>query len=200
MTIYTLLKPFRYTYPLVFNLPEPLLHFCDAPGSFLLGINQGLEYFQAMQLHRTYTDCFFVILEEAKIYLFTDPSNNTTMIEPNLGELKTRVAELYNYFNDSQSSKIIRGTNQKTLETRSANYANSCVVGDTPTVRRRLKNAPGFKNFTVPKSDPRSCEKIMKIFYDTFVEHILSHLPKEPIYQADSKVLKTLSVSWPNIV
>lgn len=38
-TLLSIIKPFKYTYPVIFNLPEILLNLCDAPGAALIGIN-----------------------------------------------------------------------------------------------------------------------------------------------------------------
>lgn len=178
MTIYALLKPFRYTYPLIFNLPELLIPLCDAPGGVLIGINQGVDYLQAEELHKIYTECIFVVLEEPKIILFT--ASKLSIVEPNFGSLKQKVALLYSDFNSAPGRKIEYGVAKKMVESKSALLATP----KTPTTSHTKKlsnNIP--KQFTGPnRSDNAQCEKIMKLFHDAFIENIIKHIPKDPIY------------------
>lgn len=36
-TLRSIIKPFKYPYPLIFNLPQMLTALCDAPGAALIG-------------------------------------------------------------------------------------------------------------------------------------------------------------------
>ena len=49
-TLLSLIKPLKYTYPIIFNLPEMLLNLCDAPGAALIGINQPEDFFWSEEL------------------------------------------------------------------------------------------------------------------------------------------------------
>src|SRR5687768_11455182 len=75
----SLIKPFRYPFPLIFNLPEVLMVLCDAPGAALIGIekifenkskgiNKDEKYFISEQLDKEYPSCIYICLDEEKIY------------------------------------------------------------------------------------------------------------------------------------
>ena len=69
MTFICLLKPFRWPYPMIFNIPESLLEFLDSPVPILIGINKGKEYVVVdKKLEKTHKECIFVNLDEVEIY------------------------------------------------------------------------------------------------------------------------------------
>mmetsp|Transcript_20831 Transcript_20831/g.18215 ORF Transcript_20831/g.18215 Transcript_20831/m.18215 type:complete len:135 (-) Transcript_20831:391-795(-) len=66
--IKNLTKPFKYPFPLIYNLPHVLMIYCDAPGAELIGINQNEEFLLQEKLHKDYPSCIFVCLDEEKVY------------------------------------------------------------------------------------------------------------------------------------
>lgn len=44
LTFYGLLKPFKYPYPIMQNLPESMIKYIEAPVPILIGINQDFKY------------------------------------------------------------------------------------------------------------------------------------------------------------
>lgn len=68
MTFICLLKPFKWPYPMVFNIPENLLEFLDSPVPILIGINQGKKFFIERKLEKMHKECIFVNLDEVEIF------------------------------------------------------------------------------------------------------------------------------------
>ena len=44
LIFHALLKPFKYPHPLIFNLPENIMHILDSPFPILVGINQDRDF------------------------------------------------------------------------------------------------------------------------------------------------------------
>ena len=44
LTFYSLLKPFTYPHPMIFNLPSSLLTMLESPVPYLIGINKAASF------------------------------------------------------------------------------------------------------------------------------------------------------------
>jgi len=163
------MKPFKYPFPLIFNLPEVIMVICDAPGAALIGkqtilkqiylfkgINQSEEYIKTDGLLNDYPSCIFVCLDEEKIYMEHDGHHEI----PSLESLEKSLLSSY--------IKI-----------------NSTLVG-TLTDAKKPSNRPH-----VPKSikytgnieEQRKCLEIIKTFRKKIQEKIIDHIPEVPIYE-----------------
>ena len=63
MTFYSIIKPFQYVHPVIFNLPENKFAALGSPVPTIIGINQGLEYLEEEQIFQKYTGQVFIDLD-----------------------------------------------------------------------------------------------------------------------------------------
>lgn len=64
LLFHSLLKPFKWPHPMVFNLPEKFLHLLDSPFPTLVGLNADREFvLETAQLPETHPNCVFVLLD-----------------------------------------------------------------------------------------------------------------------------------------
>ena len=94
----TLIKPFKYTYPFIFNLPGVLLDICDAPGAGITGINQGEDYFWNEDMITLYQSCLFIFLDSKKAYALEEVKMNKM---PIFQDFDLRLTQSYKEINDS---------------------------------------------------------------------------------------------------
>ena len=63
LVFHGLLKPFKFPHPLIFNVPEHILHILDSPFPILVGINKNKEYVVDNQLAEQHPNCSFILLD-----------------------------------------------------------------------------------------------------------------------------------------
>ena len=108
----TLIKPFKYTYPFIFNLPGVLLDICDAPGAGITGINQGEDYFWNEDMISLYQSCLFIFLDSKKAYALEETKMHKM---PTFQDFDLRLNQSYKEINDS-SEEIEKFFNLKSIE------------------------------------------------------------------------------------
>jgi len=94
----TLIKPFLYTYPIIFSIPEVLLGLCDAPGAGIMGLNQGEDYFWNQDMLNLYPSCVFVFLDSMKVYALEETKVSKM---PVFADFDVRLKAAYNEINNS---------------------------------------------------------------------------------------------------
>jgi len=94
----TLIKPFLYTYPIIFSIPEVLLGLCDAPGAGIMGLNQGEDYFWNQDMLNLYPSCTFVLVDSLKVYALEETKVNKM---PVFQDFDVRLKAAYNEINNS---------------------------------------------------------------------------------------------------
>ena len=118
-----MLRPFKYTYPMIFNLPEVLLDLFGAPGSGLfgktsleqsiellfcfIGLNEGLEFLEKEELNTVFSDCVFVVLGEQKPLMILEQSMLQSIVQPNFKGMEAKITPHYAYFNKSTTSDML---------------------------------------------------------------------------------------------
>lgn len=133
-------------------------------------------------------------MEGSRLITFCDPSNKLFIAEPYFGNLKGRVSKLYQAFNPEINRKMEYGPLKKiSLPGKKADNSNSATLANS---KKKLERRGSAMNQGISAKLPKlystekiSCEPIMKLFYDAFVEHIINHLPKDPIYRKDTTVI-----------
>jgi len=157
--LHSLMKPFRYPFPLIFNLPEVLTVLCDAPGAALIGINKGEEYLKESDLIGNYPSCIYICLDEERVYI----QNKEQIDTPNLGSLEKPLLTSYIKVNPSLMRSFV--PNKKLMEKFS---------------QQRLIKYDGK-----PEEKIQSLE-ILDTFAKKIQEKITSHLPESPIFDPQS--------------
>lgn len=157
-----------------------------------IGINQGMDYLIAENLPEIYPDCVFAVFEEFKAILYADESYELSVIEPILGGLKKEVAPLYDTFNDEPGRTMEYGSIKKKTTKSPLNPKSADDIKILPSQRRKSKLGKGVM-YNATHVEHVECEKILKIFHDAFVTHIIKHIPPKPIYRHESKVT---SIFW----
>jgi len=94
----TLIKPFLYTYPIIFSVPELLLGLCDAPGAGIMGINKGEDYFWSEDMLNLYPSCVFIFLDSKKIYALEETKVSKM---PVFSDFDVRLKQAYHEINNS---------------------------------------------------------------------------------------------------
>ncbi|KAL4449911.1 hypothetical protein ABPG74_015030 [Tetrahymena malaccensis] len=64
LLFHSLLKPFRWHHPLIFNLPNNFTHLMDIPVPILVGLNKDKTYVYQNKLAEKHENCLFVLLDE----------------------------------------------------------------------------------------------------------------------------------------
>jgi len=159
----SLIKPFSYPFPLIFNLPEVLTVYCDAPGAALIGINKGEEYLKEQELFQQYPSCIFVCLDEEKMYL--DPENNVQSVQFNNFE-----RPLITYY-----TKLNSNFNRAIVEAKKSS--------------KRIANKHESIKLTEDHEEREKSFKIMELFKETIEKKLLSFIPSRPIYKNNNKEL-----------
>eukprot|EP00331_Platyophrya_macrostoma_P000752 CAMPEP_0176408552 /NCGR_PEP_ID=MMETSP0127-20121128/2015_1 /TAXON_ID=938130 /ORGANISM="Platyophrya macrostoma, Strain WH" /LENGTH=230 /DNA_ID=CAMNT_0017787851 /DNA_START=1 /DNA_END=692 /DNA_ORIENTATION=- len=169
MVLYNLLKPFKYTYPMIFSLPEVLLPLCD-------------DFLNFMKT------AVFAVFEEFKTIIFADASFGLSVVEPHLGGVKVEVAALYEKFNNEHGRTMEYGTFKSETKIATSMPAKSLEGNraDHQAHRRRSKLSKSMM-YHATEADINHCEKILSLFHDSFIKNIINHIPNEPIYTPFSK-------------
>jgi len=94
----TLIKPFLYTYPIIFSVPEVLLGLCDAPGAGIMGINKGEDYFWSEDMINLYPSCVFIFLDSKKVYALEETK---VAKMPVFSDFDMRLKQAYQEINNS---------------------------------------------------------------------------------------------------
>jgi hypothetical protein len=69
----SLMKPLKYTYPTIFNLPESQFGLLEAPLTVMVGINKGEDFFWEQNLIQVCEPgTIFFMLDEKKIYSLSE--------------------------------------------------------------------------------------------------------------------------------
>jgi hypothetical protein len=64
LIFHSLLKPFKWPHPLIFNVPQNLLNILDSPFPVLVGINQDAQFIYENELDQKHPQCIFFLLDE----------------------------------------------------------------------------------------------------------------------------------------
>lgn len=145
----------------------------------------------AEDLPGQYIDCIFAVFEETKISLYADPSNRIPVVEPHLGGLKNSIANIYYAFNEEKGKTIEYADSIKPSTQSTSGLAHSpSLIDDSTTtgVVRKGKKTQTKVLYNAGQTEHNKCEKIMKIFYDAFMTHIINHIPQEPLSKKEGKV------------
>jgi len=160
----SLIKPFSYPFPLIFNLPEVLTVYCDAPGAALIGINKGEEYLKEQDLFEQYPSCIFVCLDEEKVYFA--PENNVQTVTFN--NFERPLITLY--------SKLNSNFNRTIMEAKKSS--------------KRITNKHESIKLTEDFEERERSFKILELFKENLEKKLLSFIPAKPIYKrAKVKIL-----------
>jgi len=157
--IRSLIKPFRYPFPLVYNLPEVLMAICDAPGAAIIGINKGESYLEEENLLTDYPSCIFICLDEEKVHV--DKTVNKLDI-PQLGNIEKTLLPHYAKFNADLNYNIVDFSKNK------AKVPNKKTLKFAGNAEIREK-----------------CIKVLEIFKTTLEEKIIKLIPVKPIVKLD---------------
>jgi len=158
--LHSLMKPFKYPFPLVFNLPEVLMVICDAPGAALIGINKNEEYLRDTGLIANYPSCIFVCLDEEKVFIQSREQADI----PNLDSLEKALLGSYLKINPSMMRSFV--PNKKSMER-------------SPQQQKYIK----YDGKTEEKNQTLD---ILDIFGKKVQEKIINHLPETPIYEIEN--------------
>ena len=161
------MKPFKYPFPLIFNLPEVLMVICDAPGAALIGItwlsarvicigiNKGEDYLKKTRLLEEYPSCIFICLDEDKIYMESQAQAEL----PSLDNFEKAILGHY--------IKLNPNMNRVLMEAKKASKRQQ--------VPRVIKYVPN-------KEEKAQCVEILELFRNKLDEKIIKFVPTEPIY------------------
>ncbi|KRX08029.1 hypothetical protein PPERSA_06207 [Pseudocohnilembus persalinus] len=64
LLFHSLLKPFKWPHPVIFNLPHEFMHLLDSPIPILLGLNKNIDQVYEEQLSEKHPNCVFILLDE----------------------------------------------------------------------------------------------------------------------------------------
>lgn len=64
LLFHSLLKPFKWHHPLVFNLPNEYMHLMDIPVPILVGLNKDKSYVYENKLYSKHENCMYVLLDD----------------------------------------------------------------------------------------------------------------------------------------
>jgi len=154
--LYSLLKPFKYPFPLIYNLPEVLLPILDAPGGLLVGIQKGEKFLLKEKLHDNFS-CMYICLDEKKIYADSQTLKDITI--PVFDGFEKIIQTHYSALNPDTNYHICN-FNSKT----------------GPTSRKKK-----LRYYYQPE-ERLSATKVLEIFKNTIFEKIIRFIPPQPIY------------------
>jgi len=155
--LHSLMKPFRYPFPLVFNLPEVLMVICDAPGAALIGINKNEGYLKDADLVGSYPSCIYICLDEERVYI----QNKEQVDTPSLGSLEKALLASYIKVNPSLLRSFV---------------PNKKLMG-------KFSQQRTIKYDGKPEEKVKSLE-ILDTFGKKIQEKITNHLPENPTYES----------------
>jgi len=163
----SLIKPFNYPFPLIFNLPEVLMVYCDAPGAALIGINKGEEYLKEHNLFEDYPSCVFICLDEEKMYI--QPENNVQPVQ----------------FNNFERSLM-------TLYTKHNSNFNRTLTD--PKKSKKAVNKPDSIKITEDNEEKEKSLKIHELFKTTLEKKLLKFVPETPIYTKKKVLIEIVKI------
>ncbi|EAS00793.2 DENN (AEX-3) domain protein (macronuclear) [Tetrahymena thermophila SB210] len=112
LLFHSLLKPFRWHHPLIFNLPNNFTHLMDIPVPILVGLNKDKTYVYQNNLAQKHENCLFVLLDENIELLNSDLVSH---IQDSLF-YQHLVEKVSNYFDDLERDN--------TDDSNNMNYSN----------------------------------------------------------------------------
>jgi len=157
--IRSLTKPFKYPFPLIFNLPELLMVMCDAPGAALIGINKTEEYLKAEGLFENYSSGIYVCLDEGKIYM--EPDNNIVL--PHFDNMEKSLMKNYAKLNANLNYQIVQIGKKSNMK---------------PVARRERD-----MKYSASVEQKNDCMCVLETFKETLEKKILRYVPSEPIFK-----------------
>ena len=98
-TLFGLITPFKYMFPVIPSLPPDLIRMCSSPVPLIIGINDNEESFKKNNLAQ-YTDIIFVFIDSQKIY--TGSKNRGTLDVPILNFGEQEIYHLYQKLNHEE--------------------------------------------------------------------------------------------------
>ncbi|KAL4499118.1 hypothetical protein ABPG72_017020 [Tetrahymena utriculariae] len=112
LLFHSLLKPFRWHHPLIFNLPNNFTHLMDIPVPILVGLNKDKAYVYQNKLAEKHENCLFVLLDENIEVLNSDLVSHIQ----NSYFYQQLVEKVSNYFDDLERDN--------TDDSNNMNYSN----------------------------------------------------------------------------
>lgn len=159
----SLLRPFAWNNPIIFNIPHSLIQMFDSPVPFIAGLNQDKAFVVSNDLGNTYKSCMFVFLGRDFEIINYNP-----LIDQSIDffmRIKQRIKPYFQVFNEEDK------------------YRQDGYISLSRTLRTVNPNLR-------PEDISAACFQLIEEMQKFVQEEIISFLPREPLYlQQNRKVL-----------